>query len=120
MAQSIRSRLFAPDASSFSMSALMCNSMCFGCFTRACFGACSSVASGGSHTQARLAKADSSDTNSNWMVSVRGLSKGPLKGTLFRHNDDSSSHLKRAFLPPRRATDFSRASGLSAGSGARC
>jgi hypothetical protein len=53
-----------------------------------------------------MAKTDSSDTNSNWMVSVRGLSKGPLKGTLFRHNDDSSSHLKRAFLPPPRATDF--------------
>ena len=108
--------LFAPDASSFSMSA----SMCFGCFTRARFGACSSIASGGSHTQARMVKTDSSDTNSNWMVSVRGLSKSALKGTLFRHNDDSSSHLKWAFLPPRRATDFSRASGLSAGSGARC
>jgi type III secretion protein C len=65
------------------------------------------------NTQALVVQGDSlliagysSDTKSNGVTSVPGLSKIPLIGALFRNNDDSRSHLERVFLLTPRVVDF--------------
>ncbi|MFP6560934.1 type III secretion system outer membrane ring subunit SctC [Paraburkholderia sp. B3] len=64
-------------------------------------------------TQALVAQGDSlliagysSDSKSNGVTSVPGLSKIPLIGALFRNNDDSRAHLERVFLLTPRIVDF--------------
>ena len=48
----------------------------------------------------------STDSKSNGVTSVPGLSKIPLVGALFRNNNDSHSHMERVFLLTPRVLDL--------------
>lgn len=65
------------------------------------------------NTQAFVAQGESlliagysTDSKSNGVVSVPGLSKIPILGALFRNNNDSHSHMERVFLLTPRVLDL--------------